>query len=248
MSGALDGKVALVTGASRGIGRGIAMTVAEAGAEVIATARSIEAAQSTVDAIVTAGGKARAVALDVSDGGSVESTISALLGDYGKISLLVNNAGVTRDNLLLRMKQDDWDAVLGTNLTGLYRVCKAVAPSMIRGKYGRIVNVTSVVGAMGNPGQANYAASKAGIEGFTRSIARELASRNITVNCVAPGFIDTDMTRDLGDAARSRLLEEVPLKRLGTTDDVAAAVLFLLGDEASYVTGAVVTVNGGMFM
>ena len=244
----LDEKVVLVTGASRGIGRGIALAAGAAGAEVVCAARSIEAAAATVGAIEQAGGAGRAVAIDVSDNGSVESSIRELLQHYGKIPLLVNNAGITRDTLLLRMKHEDWEAVLGTNLTGAFRVCRALVPAMVRGKYGRIVNVSSVVGTMGNAGQGNYAASKAGIEGFTRSLARELASRNITANCVAPGFIDTDMTRDLGDSVREDLLSQIPMNRLGTSEDVAAAVLFLLSEQASYVTGTTLHVNGGMYM
>lgn len=248
MSDSFEGKVALVTGASRGIGKGIALALAARGAEVACTARSIEAAETTVSEIERRGGKGHALAMDVSDDGSVETGVAALVERYGKIPFLVNNAGITRDTLILRMKREDWDAVLGTNLTGAYRVCRALVPNMIRGKFGRIVNVSSVVGSIGNPGQTNYAASKAGLEGFTRSLAREVASRNVTVNCVAPGFIDTDMTRDLGDDARAALLAQIPMKRLGTSEDVAAAVLFLLGAGGSYVTGTTVHVNGGMFM
>ena len=244
----LDDKVVLVTGASRGIGRGIALAAGAAGAEVVCAARSVEAATPTVEAIEQSGGKARAVALDIADDESVDSTIRELLQHYGKIPLLVNNAGVTRDTLLLRMKHEDWETVVGTNLTGAFRVCRAVVPSMVRGRYGRIVNVSSVVGSMGNAGQGNYSASKAGLEGFTRSLARELASRNITANCVAPGFIETDMTRELGESVRQGLLSQIPMKRLGTSEDVAAAVLFLLGEQASYVTGTTMHVNGGMYM
>jgi 3-oxoacyl-[acyl-carrier protein] reductase len=184
----------------------------------------------------------------VSDDSSVESAVASLLESHGTISLLVNNAGITRDNLLMRMKKEEWDAVLSVNLTGAYRLCRAVAPAMVRARYGRIVSVSSVIARLGNAGQANYAAAKAGLEGLTRTLARELASRNITVNCVAPGFIDTAMTRSLSEEARSRLLDLVPLKRLGTPADVASAVLFLLGDEASYVTGHTLYVNGGMYM
>ncbi len=248
MSERLEGKVALVTGASRGIGRGIALALGSAGAEVVAVARSEDAARPTAEAIVAAGGRARAVAMDVASDEAVASVIEGLLAAYGTIPLLVNNAGVTRDNLLLRMKKEDWDSVLGTNLTGIYRTCRALVPSMVRARYGRVVNVTSVVGSLGNPGQTNYAASKAGVEGFSRSLARELASRNVTINCVAPGFIDTDMTRELGDEARKKLLDQVPMKRLGTPEDVAGAVLFLLGDGAAYVTGTTLHVNGGMYM
>lgn len=248
MSETFEGKVALVTGASRGIGRAIAIAIAGAGAEVACTARTEEAAGRTVAEIEATGGRATALAMDVGDDASVEAAVGSLIERYGKIALLVNNAGVTRDTLILRMKREDWDTVLGTNLTGAYRVCRAVVPNMIRGKFGRIVNVSSVVGSIGNPGQTNYAASKAGLEGFTRSLAREVASRNITVNCVAPGFIDTDMTRDLGEDARTALTAQIPLKRLGTSEDVAEAVLFLLGAGGSYITGTTLHVNGGMFM
>jgi 3-oxoacyl-[acyl-carrier protein] reductase len=248
MSTELEGKIALVTGGSRGIGKEIALALAGSGAEVVVAARGIDAARATAEQIQGAGGRAKAVSLDISDDESVTAVVAGLLDDYATIPLLVNNAGIVRDNLLLRMKQDDWDAVINTDLTGIYRMCRALVPSMVRARYGRIVNVTSVVGRTGNPGQANYAAAKAGVEGLTKSLARELASRNITINCVAPGFIDTDMTRELGDSARSKLLEQVPLRRLGTPADVASAVLFLLGDGASYITGATVDVNGGMFM
>jgi 3-oxoacyl-[acyl-carrier protein] reductase len=244
----LEGEIALVTGGSRGIGRGIAEALAGAGAEVLLTSRTLESAEAVASEIRDSGGKARGVAMDISDDGSVANTIEELIADCGTIRLLINNAGITRDGLLLRMKKEDWDDVLDTNLTGIYRVCRAVIPSMVRAKYGRIVNVTSVVAQAGNPGQANYVAAKAGCEGMTRSLARELASRNITVNCVAPGFIDTDMTRSLGDAARKKLLEQVPMKRLGQPEDIAAAVRFLVGPEAGYVTGTVMHVNGGMYM
>ncbi len=244
----LGGKVAVVTGAARGIGREIATLLASRGAEVAVAARDRGAAESFAAEIVASGGKARAVAIDVSSDESVEAAAKELLAAYGSIPLLVNNAGITRDGLLVRMKKSDWDHVIDTNLTGIYRTCRAFATSMMRSRYGRIVNVSSVVAGIGNPGQANYAASKAGIEGFTRSLARELASRNITVNCVAPGFIDTDMTRELGEEPRRRLLEQVPLGRLGTGRDVAEAVAFLLGEGASYVTGTTLYVNGGMYM
>ena len=189
-----------------------------------------------------------AIALDISDDDSVKTAVQGLLEAYGTIPLLVNNAGIVRDNLLLRMKKNDWEDVIGTNLTGGYRLCRALVPSMVRARFGRVVSVTSVVGRVGSPGQANYAAAKAGIEGMTRSLARELAARNITVNCVAPGFIDTDMTRQLSDDRRRQLLDQVPLKRLGTPEDVASAVLFLLGEGAGYITGTTLDVNGGMYM
>jgi 3-oxoacyl-[acyl-carrier protein] reductase len=244
----LAGKVALVTGASRGIGFTIAQALARAGADVIACARSQAAAEETAAKITSAGGRARGATLDVASDESVATGVAELLKACGTIPLLVNNAGITRDNLLLRMKKEDWDQVVDTNLTGVYRMCRAMVPSMIRARYGRIVNVTSVVAEIGNPGQANYCASKAGIEGMTRSLARELGSRNITVNCIAPGFIDTDMTRSLADDARAKLLEQVPLGRLGTPEDVAAAVLYLVGPGGDYVTGSVLAVNGGMSM
>jgi 3-oxoacyl-[acyl-carrier protein] reductase len=248
VSEALKDRVALVTGASREIGRAIALALAGSGVQVACTARTEEAAARTVAEIESRGGRGTALAMDVGDDASVERGVGLLIERYGKIALLVNNAGVTRDTLILRMKREDWDTVLGTNLTGAYRVCRVVVPNMIRGKFGRIVNVSSVVGAIGNPGQTNYAASKAGLEGFTRSLAREVASRNITVNCVAPGFIDTDMTRELGEDARAALMGQIPLKRLGTCEDVASAVLFLLGAGGSYITGTTLHVNGGMFM
>lgn len=248
MSGALSGKTALVTGASRGIGREIALALAREGATVACAARSEEAALATARAIEEAGGTARAVALDVADDASVERGLRDLLGACGSIPILVNNAGITRDNLLMRMKPEEWDAVISTNLTGIFRTCRALVPSMVKARYGRIVNVTSVVARIGNPGQVNYAAAKAGIEGMTRSLAREIASRNVTVNCVAPGFIDTDMTRELPEEARKKLLDQVPLRRLGTSADVAAAVVFLVGEGASYITGATLDVNGGMYM
>lgn len=247
MSGALEGKVALVTGGSRGIGKQIAANLAASGAEVVLTSRSSDTGQAAAEAIRASGGKARHVVMDVSDDAAVEKGLKELLDDYGTIPLLVNNAGITRDGLLLRMKKPDWDAVIETNLSGTYRVCRAVVPSMVRARYGRIVNVTSVVARTGNPGQANYAAAKAGTEGFTRSLAREIASRNVTVNCVAPGFIDTDMTRGLDDAARKNLLGQIPMKRLGESQDIATAVLFLLA-HASYITGTTLNVNGGMYM
>jgi 3-oxoacyl-[acyl-carrier protein] reductase len=242
------GKTALVTGASRGIGRAIALAIARQGATVIAAARTIEAANGTADEIRQGGGQAQAAALDISDDASVADTVAGLLKEHATIPLLVNNAGITRDNLLMRMKKEDWDEVIGTNLTGIYRICRSLVPSMVKARYGRIVNVTSVVARSGNAGQANYASAKAGTEGFTRSLAKELASRNITVNCVAPGFIDTDMTKSLSDAQRTGLLDQVPMRRLGTPDDVASGVAYLLSDQASYVTGITLCVNGGMYM
>ena len=248
MSRPLAEKVALVTGGSRGIGRCIASRLAAAGADVVLTATTLDGAEAAAGEIRADGGRARGISLDISSDESVKEGVAAVLGDYDRIPILVNNAGVTCDNLLMRMKPEDWDRVLRTNLTGVYRLCRAVVPSMVRTRYGRIVNISSVVAQSGNPGQTNYAAAKAGIEGFGRSLARELASRNITVNSVAPGFIDTDMTRGLGEAARKSLLDQVPLKRLGSPDDIAAAVEFLVGPGADYVTGITLNVNGGMYM
>jgi len=248
MSGAFAGKAALVTGGSRGIGAAIAATLGAAGAHVIVAARGLGGAEEAAARIREAGGSAEGVALDISRDDQVQEMLPGLVKAHGTIPLLVNNAGITRDNLLLRMKKEEWDDVVGTNLTGIYRVCRALVPAMVRARYGRIVNITSVSGRIGNPGQVNYAAAKAGIEGFTRSLARELAGRNVTVNCVAPGFIDTDMTRALTEEQRGKLLEQVPMHRLGTPGDVAAAVGFLLGEGAAYITGITLDVNGGMYM
>jgi len=248
MNLSLVDRVALVTGGSRGIGRGIAKALAAAGAEVVLTSRTLEAAETVAAEIRDSGGRARGVALDIADDASTASAVAGLLGEYGTIPILVNNAGITRDGLLLRMKKEDWDSVLDTNLTGIYRLSRALVPGMMKGRYGRIVNITSVVASTGNPGQANYAAAKAGAEGFTRALARELASRKVTVNSIAPGFIDTDMTRQLDDAARKKLLDQVPMRRLGEIEDVAAAVLFLASEQAGYITGVTLNVNGGMYM
>lgn len=248
MSLPLDGQTALVTGGSRGIGRQVAETLARAGARVVLTARSVAGAESAAQEITAAGFQAHGIELDVTSDDSVRRALASLGDDYARIPILVNNAGITSDNLLLRMKVEDWDRVLQTNLAGVYRLCRALVPSMVRARLGRIVNITSVVATTGNPGQTNYAAAKAGTEGFSRSLARELASRNVTVNCVAPGFIDTDMTRELGEAARAKLLDQIPMQRLGTAEDVAQAVLYLVGPGASYVTGITLHVNGGMYM
>lgn len=245
--GTMTGRVALVTGASRGIGRAIAMRLAAAGATVIAAARG-ENAQGTAQAIIDAGGKAEAVALDVTDQTAIEAALSGLLARHGRIDVLVNNAGVTRDTLLLRMKREDWDTVIQTNLTAAFACSQAVLKPMVKQRAGRIVNITSVVGQSGNAGQANYAASKAGLIGFTKALALEVASRNITVNAVAPGLIDTDMTRAIAGDAHEEWAAKIPLKRLGTADDVASAVLFLASDEAAYITGHVLAVNGGMYL
>jgi 3-oxoacyl-[acyl-carrier protein] reductase len=248
VSDALEGRVALVTGGSRGIGQEIARVLAAAGAQVVLTARTHAAAESAAASISDVAHPVRGIALDVADEEAVTQGVAGVIAAYARIAILVNNAGITSDNLLLRMKPEEWDRVLRTNLGGAYRMCRAVVPSMLKARYGRIVNVSSVVAHSGNPGQANYAASKAGLEGLTRSLARELASRNVTVNCVAPGFIDTDMTRGLDEAARQRLAESIPLARLGTPGDVAAAVAFLVGSGADYVTGTTLHVNGGMYM
>ena len=248
MRGPFTGKAALVTGGSRGIGAAIAASLAAEGAHVLVAARGLAGAEESAQRIREAGGSAEAVALDIARDDQVLEVLAGLVKAHGTIPLLVNNAGITRDNLLLRMKKEEWDDVVGTNLTGIYRVCRALVPAMVRARYGRIVNITSVSGRIGNPGQVNYAAAKAGIEGFARSLARELAGRNVTVNCVAPGFIDTDMTRALTEEQRSKLLEQVPMRRLGTPADVAAAVGFLLGEGAAYITGITLDVNGGMYM
>ena len=243
----LAGRVALVTGASRGIGKAIATRLAAAGATVVAAARG-ENARETVDAITTAGGRAELASLDVTDAAAIESAVAGVLGRHSRIDILVNNAGITRDTLMLRMKRDDWDAVLQTNLSAAFACVQAVLKPMIKQRAGRIINITSVVGQSGNAGQANYAASKAGLIGFTKAVALEVASRNITVNAVAPGLIDTDMTRAIAAGAHEEWASRIPLKRLGTPDDVANAVVFLASDEASYITGHVLAVNGGMYL
>jgi 3-oxoacyl-[acyl-carrier protein] reductase len=247
VQGALSGRVALVTGASRGIGRAIALSLAARGAAVVAAARG-QNAQSTADAIAAAGGRAVAADVDVTDGASVERAVAAALEAHGRLDILVNNAGITRDQLMLRMKREDWDAVIATNLTAAFTCVQAALKTMVKQRSGRIINITSVVGQAGNPGQANYAASKAGLIGFTKALALEVASRNITVNAVAPGMIDTDMTKAIAAQAHETWAERIPLKRLGTADEVAAAVAFLASDEASYITGQVLAVNGGMYM
>ncbi|MBL8142765.1 MAG: 3-oxoacyl-ACP reductase FabG [Acidobacteria bacterium] len=239
-------RVVLVTGASRGIGRAIAGQFAAAGAVVVAGARGANAAD-TVAAITAAGGRAEAVALEVTDPVSVQAAVDGLLARHGRLDVLVNNAGITRDQLLMRMKRDDWDAVLATNLTGTFTMTQAVLKPMLKQRAGRIICVTSVVGQMGNAGQANYAASKAGIIGFVKSLAREVASRSITVNAVAPGLIETDMTRAMTEDAHAEWASKIPLGRLGAPADIASAVTFLASDAASYITGQVLAVNGGMY-
>jgi 3-oxoacyl-[acyl-carrier protein] reductase len=243
----LSGRVALVTGASRGIGRAIATKLAAQGATVVGAARGTNAA-ATVETIVAAGGKAEAATVDVSDPAAIEQLVAGTMARHGRIDVLVNNAGITKDQLMLRMKRDDWDAVIATNLTAAFALTQAVLKPMIRQRSGRIICVGSVVGQSGNAGQANYAASKAGLIGFAKSVAQEVASRNITVNVVAPGLIDTDMTRAITEDTRADWSSRIPLKRLGTPEDIAAAVCFLASDEAAYITGQVLAVNGGMYM
>jgi 3-oxoacyl-[acyl-carrier protein] reductase len=243
----LSGRVALVTGASRGIGRAIAVRLAAQGATVVAAARERNAA-ATVDEIAAAGGKANVASVDVSDAAAIDALVAGTLERHGKIDILVNNAGIAKDQLMLRMKREDWDAVIATNLTAAFALTQAVLKPMIRQKSGRIICISSVVGQSGNAGQANYAASKAGLIGFAKAVAQEVASRNITVNVVAPGLIETDMTRAITEDARGEWAAKIPLKRLGTPDDIAAAVCFLASHEASYITGQVLAVNGGMYM
>jgi 3-oxoacyl-[acyl-carrier protein] reductase len=245
--GSFEGRVALVTGASRGIGRAIAKALAERRATVVGAARE-DHARDVADELVAAGWKAEAASLDVTDAGSVTNTVASVLDRFGRLDILVNNAGITRDQLALRMKREDWDAVIATNLTAAFTCAQAVLKPMIKQRSGRIVNITSVVGQAGNAGQANYAASKAGLIGLTKALALEVASRNITVNAVAPGLIETDMTRAIAGGAHEEWTERIPLKRLGTAEDVAAAVVFLASDEAAYITGQVLSVNGGMYL
>ncbi|HET7591935.1 MAG TPA: 3-oxoacyl-ACP reductase FabG [Rhodanobacteraceae bacterium] len=246
MSGLLEGEVALVTGASRGIGAAIADELAAGGAKVIGTATSESGAQAVTQRLSGSGGEGRV--LDVTDGKAVEALIDAIVKDHGGLSILVNNAGITRDQLLMRMKDEDWQAILDTNLTSVYRTSKAVMRTMMKARKGRIINIASVVGVTGNPGQTNYAAAKAGIIAFSKSLAREVGSRGITVNVVAPGFIDTDMTRALGEDQRKALEASIALGRLGAATDIAHAVAFLASPAANYITGETLHVNGGMYM
>jgi 3-oxoacyl-[acyl-carrier protein] reductase len=244
----LTEEVALVTGASRGIGRAIAEHLARAGAVVIGTATSESGAQSVTHRLAELGARGRGAVLDVGDVARGDALIDEIGKEYGKLSILANNAGITRDTLAMRMKDEDWAAVIDTNLSAVFRLSRAVLRGMMKAKHGRIINITSVVGSSGNAGQANYAAAKAGVAGMTRAMAREIGSRNITVNCVAPGFIDTDMTRSLNEQQTQALLAQIPLGRLGQADDVAAAVVFLASPAASYISGATLHVNGGMYM
>jgi 3-oxoacyl-[acyl-carrier protein] reductase len=246
MDAVLKGEIALVTGASRGIGAAIADELARLGATVVGTATSDAGAQAIGARLAAHGGHGRA--LDVTAPGAIEALIDAIGSEVGPITILVNNAGITRDNLLLRMKEEDWQAILDTNLSSVFRTSKAVLRGMMKARKGRIVNIASVIGVTGNPGQANYAAAKAGIIGFTKSLAREVGSRNITANVVAPGYIDTDMTRDLPEAARQKMLENIALGRMGTPADIAAAVAFLVSPAGAYVTGETLHVNGGLHM
>jgi 3-oxoacyl-[acyl-carrier protein] reductase len=244
----LEGKVALVTGASRGIGQAIALELGRQGAVVIGTATTPNGAERIAETLKAAGVEGAGLVLDVSNSESVASTLEHIQQHLGQPLILINNAGITRDNLMLRMKDDEWFDVINTNLNSAYRLSKAVLRGMTKARWGRIVNISSVVGAMGNAGQSNYAASKAGLEGFSRALAREIGSRAITVNSVAPGFIDTDMTRELPDAQRDALLTQIPLGRLGQAEEIAKVVAFLVSDGAAYVTGATIPVNGGMYM
>ena len=243
-----DKRVALVTGASRGIGKAIAQALVEEGHIVVGTATTDGGAEAISAYLAEAGNEGCGMRLDVSDADSVAGVIKAITEQYAAPTMLVNNAGITRDNILMRMKEDEWDDVINTNLSAIYRVSKACLRGMTKARWGRIVNITSVVGSMGNIGQSNYAATKAGAEGFARALARELGSRNVTVNCVAPGFIDTDMTQALADEQRDLMLQQIPLGRLGEPAEIAALVRFLCSDAAGYITGETVHINGGMHM
>ena len=244
----LSGQIALITGASRGIGQACAIELGRQGATVIGTATSDSGAQAITQYL--AGGQIKGVGikLNVNDSAEIETAMTTVRGQFGEVAILVNNAGITRDNLLMRMKDAEWDDIMETNLKSVFRMSQIVLKPMMKARYGRIISIASVVGAMGNAGQTNYAAAKAGIMGFSKSLAREVGSRNITVNCVAPGFVDTDMTRALTEVQRAALLGHIPLGRLGQVDDIAAAVGFLASPKASYITGATLHVNGGMYM
>ncbi|HDZ16556.1 MAG TPA: 3-oxoacyl-ACP reductase FabG [Methylophaga aminisulfidivorans] len=244
----LDGKIALVTGATRGIGRAIALSLGQQGATVIGTATSDNGAATISEFLQQAGVKGRGVVLNVTNNDDIETVVSGIESEFGAPEILVNNAGITRDNLLMRMKDEEWDDIINTNLTPIYKLSKRCLRAMTKARWGRIITITSVVGAMGNAGQTNYAAAKAGVIGFSKSLAREIGARGITVNTVAPGFIDTDMTSSLPEAHKTALLEQVPVKRLGKPEEIAAAVSFLASVEAAYVTGETLHVNGGMYM
>jgi 3-oxoacyl-[acyl-carrier protein] reductase len=244
----LTDKVALVTGASRGLGKAIALALAAEGASIAAAARSEDALKETLEAIRATGGTVEPYALDVADGAAAEATVEKITARFQHVDILVNNAGVTRDGLLMRMKSEDWDAVIDTNLKGAFNLTKPVGRLMVKQRAGRIINISSVVGLMGNAGQANYAASKAGLIGFSKSVAREFGSRGITCNVVCPGFIETDMTKGLSEDLRKKLLERITLQRLGQPEDIAGAVAFLCSPAASYITGQILTVDGGMVM
>jgi 3-oxoacyl-[acyl-carrier protein] reductase len=244
----LEGRVAWVTGASQGIGRACALALAEAGAHIVLGSRNVSKLEGVAKEIENLGRKALPIAVDISSRESVAECVTKILGEWGKIEILVNNAGITKDNLLLRMKAEDWEAVLRTNLDGAFHCIKAVLPGMVKQRYGRIINISSVVAQMGNPGQANYIASKAGLIGLTKAVAMEVASRNITVNAVAPGFIATSMTERLPEELRKKILVMIPLGRMGSDRDVAHGVRFLASDEAGYITGHVLNINGGMYM
>ena len=244
----LQGQIALVTGASRGIGQAIALELGKKGATVIGTATTDKGAQAITEYLAAAGAKGTGLALNVNDAAQIDAVLDSIRKQFGEVSILVNNAGITKDNLLARMSDEEWDDVIATNLKSVFRLSRAVLRAMMKARAGRIINISSVVGSSGNPGQTNYSASKAGMAGFTKSLAQEIGSRNITVNCVAPGFIDTDMTQVLGEEQRAKLVEHVPLKRLGQPADIAAAVAFLAGPGAAYITGTTLHVNGGMYM
>ena len=250
MSKELEGEVALVTGASRGIGKAIAEHLAALGATVIGTATSDGGADNITEYLsaMNSSGGGKGMCLNVADADSIAAVIKSITDEFGAVSILVNNAGITKDNLLMMMKEDQWNDIIDTNLTSIYRLSKAVIRNMMKKKKGRIINIASVVGLTGNPGQTNYSATKAGMLGFTKSLAREIGSRNITVNCVAPGFIDTDMTRELPEEQREALIKQIPLNRLGDPADIAAAVAFRASPAAAYITGETINVNGGMYM
>ncbi len=248
MSTGIEGKVALVTGATRGIGKAIAQRLAREGAIVVGTATSESGASSISAYLEEMGANGQGVVLNVTQPDAIEALVDAIAKQFGTPQILVNNAGITRDNLMLRMKEQEWDDVIDTNLTSIFRLAKACLKGMTRARWGRIVSIGSIVGSMGNAGQANYAAAKAGLEGFSRALAKEVGSRNITVNTVAPGFIDTDMTKDLPAANKEAMLSQIPAGRLGMPEEIAAAVAFLVSQEAAYVTGATLPVNGGMYM